>query len=371
MDYSGINAKISAMRGNLLTRADYESLCGLDSVERVGMKLREYPAYQKFMAGMEGAELHRDMIEQKILLSLSDDFIHIYRFIPSFNIRKYLYAFFLSYEINVIKLLLCMVYDERDIEYSVPELNLLIGEELHLDVAKLKNAKTVAEFIENLRGTGLYSMLSDSNAAEGSLFEMETQMDLYYYMNLWKRQKQDLDSDNRRLMEKIKGTEVDLRNIMCVCRLKKYYRLNDSRIYAYLIPANHKLKRSQLMKMAGCADMEALAAEIARSPYGAAFSNPDSSSLGGSNLGGSNLGGSSLGNLEKCYYREMMKSYDRAAAARPRSLAHTVRYVFYKELELRNLISLLEGVRYRLSPREIMLYLNLPKETEARQWSSG
>ncbi|MDR2648599.1 MAG: V-type ATPase subunit [Clostridiales bacterium] len=345
MDYSGINAKIKAMRGNLLTAADYARLCQAGSVEAVARTLSEYPAYRAAMSQTLNMEIHRDIVEQKILLSLSDDFKRIYSFLSDFGVRKYMSAYFLSFELGIIKTLLCMVYDERDISYSAPELNLLIGTELKINTASLKASKNPEEFIRNLQGAGFYSMLTDAFTSRSSLFEIEMQLDLYYYMNLWKRQRQYLDTKNRRLMERISGSEIDLRNIMWVYRLKKYYNLNNSRIYAYLIPISYRLRRARLMRMVQCASIPELCVEIETSPYGAVFGD--------------------LSSLEKAYYKQMSKLYIRASSMHPQSLAYTTGFVYFKELELRNLISLLEGVRYKLKPSDIMSYLNLHKEAEA------
>jgi len=345
MDYSGINAKIKAMRGSLLKQADYERLCQAGSVESIARELSGHPAYRNAMSQMVNSEVHRDLVEQKILLSLSDDFARIYHFINDFSVKKYMNAYFLSFKLGIIKLLLCMVYDERDISYSVPELNLLIGRDMRIDTAKLKASKNAAEFIQNLQGAKFYSMLTDAFTSQSSLFEIEMQLDLYYYMNLWKEQKQYLDTVNRNMMEKIIGSEIDLRNIMWVYRLKKFYNINDSRIYAYLIPISHKLKRPHLMRMVQCATLSELSDEIRNSPYGDVFGD--------------------LNNIEKAYYKKMLSLYNNASKMHPQSLAHTVSFVFFKELELRNLTSLLEGVRYNLKPQDIMSYLNLTGEAEA------
>ena len=345
MEYSGINTKICGMRAKLLTNADYERLCGLDSVESVVKALSEQPAYRKAMSEVFSMEIHRDVVEQKLLLSLSDDFRRIYLFITETNIREYMNAFFLSFELSIIKLLLCMVYDERAITYSELELNLLIGKGLGIDTAKLKASKNPSDFIYNLKGAGFYSMLTDALTAKSSLFEIEMQLDLYYYMNLWKQQDEYLDKKNRRLMESINGAEIDLRNIMWVYRLKKYYNLNDARIFAYLIPISYKLERDRLMKMVKCPTLTELSAEIANSPYGAVFRDMD--------------------DLEKSYYKKMSELYRDASKTYRESLAFTLSFVFFKELELKNLTSLLEGVRYKLKPDDIMSYLHLTRKAGA------
>jgi len=345
MEYSGINTKLCAMKSKLLTKPDYERLCRSGSVESVVRILSEYPAYHNALAEVFNAEIHRDIVEQKLMLSLSDDFRRIYRFITEDNIKRFLSSFFLSFELGVIKMLLCMVYDEREINYTLPELNLLISSRLKIDTAKLKASKNPEEFIHNLKGAVFYSMLTDAFTAHSSLFKVEMQLDLYYYLNLWNQQDEELDKKNLRLMKAISGTEIDLRNIMWVYRLKQYYNLNDERVYAYLIPISHKLERAQLMRMVECQDISQLKEEIGNSPYRDVFQD--------------------LNDMEKSYYNKMSRVYREASKAEPESLARTVGFIFFKELELRNLTSLLEGVRYNLKPNDIMGYLNLTREAGA------
>jgi V/A-type H+-transporting ATPase subunit C len=128
---------------------------------------------------------------------------------------------------------------------------------------------------------------------------------------------------------------------MWVYRLKKYYQVNDSRIYAYLIPLNHILNRAQLMKMVECRTLQDLQTQISLSPYGALFSDME--------------------HMELSYNKHMAYVYRKAAAMHPQSIAWTVGYLFFKELEINNIISLLEGVRYKLNPNDVMSYLNLSR----------
>ncbi|MDR2750111.1 MAG: V-type ATPase subunit [Clostridiales bacterium] len=340
MDYAGVNAKIQAMKGRLLDAGDYGALCAQPTVGAVAEKLRESPSYQSALSYLEGDELHRGMIEQSLMLSLAADFRNIYNFIGDFKIRRYLSALFLNFELGIIKKLLCMVYDERDIgSVFTDELSRLLGDDLEVDIGKLKNSKTVPEFIDNLKGTGMHSMLASAYTEQRSLFEMETQLDLYYYMNLSKSQTKWLAGGDLAAMAEIKGIEVDLRNIMWVWRLKSYYKLPDIMIYAHLIPLSKRLRKEALVAMVQAKSVPELESLIAQSPYAGVFDGKES--------------------LEMSFGREMARVYKRALAMRPNSLAAASLYLFAKEAEVSNIVSVVEGVRYKLAPEEIMKFLNI------------
>jgi vacuolar-type H+-ATPase subunit C/Vma6 len=131
-----------------------------------------------------------------------------------------------------------------------------------------------------------------------------------------------------------------------VWRLKKYYNVPDMMIYAHLIPISHKLKRASLMRMVQSKSLTELLGEIGNSPYGSVFS--------------------SMEGLELSYYREMSRVHLKSAAMHPNSLAVTASFLHAKELETNNIVSILEGVRYKLNPADIMSYLNLSREMEVR-----
>ncbi len=345
MDFGAINAKMKAMHGRLLTYEDYNSLCNLKSVDELGRRLKEYPVYGKVMPDIGDRELHRGYLEQKIVLSLHEDFLSIYKFISNFDIRNFLERFFIINEIHTIKLLLCTIYDERDINYTLPELHELLGNKLKIDVLKLKNSKNVPEFINNLAGTEFYNILANVYTENTPLFKLETQLDLYYYINLWKAKNKYLDKVNSKLVNKLVGTEIDSQNILWIFRLKKYYNMPSSLIYTYLIPINYNLKTNILSRMVEAKSVEDLTNEIQNSPYAKFFSEEII--------------------IETNFYKEQAKIYKNSEIMYQKSLAVTLSYIFLKKLEIKNIISLVEGIRYKLEPKEILKYITLPKNEEA------
>ncbi len=88
MEYEGINTKIRAMQAHLLKKEDFEALSRLKSVEECGQRLKEYRDYSKIMKDIPPEDMRREFIEQKIRLSLSDDFSRLYTFLCDFDPAK-------------------------------------------------------------------------------------------------------------------------------------------------------------------------------------------------------------------------------------------------------------------------------------------
>ncbi|MDR2904327.1 MAG: V-type ATPase subunit [Clostridiales bacterium] len=339
--YGGLNAKVRAMRGRLLKKEDYDALSQQKSVEEVAVKLREHKTYAACLGEVESLSMRRGIIEQKIIFSLVNDFSRMYNFIFSFDLKKFFDCFFLKNEISILKYILASIYDNRHVSYTMPELHTLIHDNLRIDLNRLIQSKTVPEFIENLKGTMFYELLSAKYDEKPSLFDLEMKLDIFYYMHLWQCQNKFLDKTNKKAMAQINGTEIDLKNILWIHRLKSYYNINDSEIYAYLIPVNYKLGKERLMRMVEAKTPEELWAEIKQSPYGGVFDEGKTIEAG----------------LETA----MDLAYQRSQTQYDDSLAHAIGYIHLKEREIKNITSLLEGVRYGLKQEEILKYVSVSR----------
>ncbi|MDR1664544.1 MAG: V-type ATPase subunit [Clostridiales bacterium] len=338
MNFYAVNAKISAMRGELLTEGDFDDLCQSGSVEGVGVRLSENGAYRDILKSLEGAEIRRRVLEEKLPLALYSDYERIRLFIYDQKVRDYLSAMFLKFGLNIFKLLLCMVSDERNIPYSLPELDMLFARQFRLNAERLASAATVQALIEELRGTELYSLLSGIS----SLFEMERQLDLYYYLQLKRKREVLLDKANSEVMERIIGTEIDMLNILWIYRLKHFYKINDERIFAYLIPIYHRLTAEQVNRMTDCESVDELAEVVAAGPYGSVFASGDARPFN---------------RPEAALSRKLNRVCAAEAKKHPDTLAPAVCYIYGKEREINNITTALEGVRYQLDYRRIMEYL--------------
>ncbi len=342
MNYSGINAKIKAMKRMLLSEEAFRELASLTSVEAVGLWLFEHPAYKKAIETIHGEEIHRSPLERRITLSLVDDFTKIYNFIGDYSIKEYLAAFYTKHTTNILKMLMSTIYDERNIEYSQTELTLLLNDK-SLDVSRLANSKDIGAFLSNLSNTQ-YSFLL--KLQEQNIFTLEMQLDLNYYLKLWKLTK-SLKGKNQSVMKHIIGTEIDLRNITWVYRFKTFYTLSPSFIYTYLVPINYRLKTTSIIKMTETKSRQELIEEILSTSYGKLYEKENRN------------GGNFNEDVEMVFKKKMHHIYKHPKEAPQGSISEIVSYLHWKEVELSNLTSLIEGVRYKLSPETILQHLYL------------
>ena len=344
MDYSGINAKVRTMRKFLFKREQYEILGQNTSVIDFGLKLKEYPMYKKSISSIEDSKLKRFSIEQKIILSLFDEYKRIHTSIYNYEIKKFLDAYYLKNEIRLINSFLCSIHSQKGINYSSLELHDILGKKFRFDADKLKQSKNIDQFVESLKGTIFYDGLSSVSEDNKTPFEMEMKLELYYFINVW-NMKNRLDRVNKQITTKILGTEIDLRNIIWIYRLKKYYEFDESRIYAHLIPINYRIETHELKKMVESKNLHDLTSCIISCKYKDIFIDVIHDINGA--------------RIEYAFFHKMSKIFRTLETQYTNSIALTVGYIYRKEVELQNLTTLLECIKYKLEPKESLKHLNL------------
>jgi V/A-type H+-transporting ATPase subunit C len=340
MNYSGINGKIKSMRSKLLKKSDYIHLGSFKRVSEVAKGLENFQAYYEQIHSIDVANLSRNHIENRLSLSIMYDFERIYKFIHDYKSKKYLGAYFLRHEILIIKLILSMIHDKRNTEYKLPELNFLLRDKLNIDLNKLKNSASIEECIDNLRATEFYDVVSDTYERTHSLFELEIKLDIYYYMHLWSLQKKYLSFNDKNVMSLIIGTEIDLTNISWLYRMKKYYTIDPTHIYSYLIPIRYRINSNEMSSLINANTIPEFQEAINNTFYFSEFKDNKLS-------------------IEQIFYKNMFKVYKKSCMMFGNSLANVVYYIYLKELEINNISSLIECVRYRLSQEKVMDHIYL------------
>ena len=333
MGDEALKAKLRAMRGNLLNRTDYVALSRLSSVGGVGASLREYAGYAEPLELISGAELRRTPLERRLIYSVIDDYFSLYKFITDYKIRGFMENFFIKYEIRIIQSLLGYIFDEREKDFDAEELSRETKLSLGVKLSQLLKAKTVPELISGLAGTAYYPVLARVYHRDVSLFTLDTQLDLYYYRNLWSAVNKFPDKIEKKALRHIAGTELDLKNLMWAYRFKRY-SLETPQVYACLVPAGYRIRMPELKRI-----VESDTETPARN-YKNVFDNQTAT--------------------ENSYLSKMAETMNRLLRDESVYTARIFAYLFLKEIEVYNLTSLIEGVRYELPPKEILSYLCLP-----------
>lgn len=339
--YSGLVTKIRAMQSHMLTIHDYKNMVHMTKVKDVTLYLKNCPAYSEALVDIGEDDIHRGIIEKKLIISMYKDYEKIYKFTNGKD-RYFLNAYFIYFEVGIIKTLLKIVFDSRTVEYDLLDFEKFFMEHSNIDIKKLSKSKNIVEFIEFLKGTDYYNIVALLHTGDNiSLFDIEMRLDIYYFSQTWKLRSKYLSKNNKRAITPAIGTKVDLLNIMWIYRAKTYYEVDNDIIYSYIIPIRYRLKKQQIKQMIESKDDNSLVTEIKSTPYAEIVSSFQK------------------GRGEKFYYAIVERLLYRASKQYSTSLAPVTYFMQHKEIEIGNITKIIESIRYGLQPEAIMEYVNI------------
>ncbi|MCL2859168.1 MAG: V-type ATPase subunit [Oscillospiraceae bacterium] len=135
------------------------------------------------------------------------------------------------------------------------------------------------------------------------------------------------DEDNK---IDIVGLRADILNILSIYRAKKYYHLNKDETKQKLIPIKFRLSKEIINKMCEQTDISDLLHIIDSTNYGRIFivENEDL--------------------IEKRANEHLYKYYKEQLRQGKQTLSTILAYIYLRKIEIRNIINIIEGARYKV-----------------------
>ncbi len=337
--YSGLTTKVRAMTGQLLTRDQYRAMAALESVPEAVEFLRAFPAYAGVFPDMDSEDLHRSTIERLLAGSLYRDYARLYRF-SNINQRRFFKLYFMHFEVDIMKSCLRNAAAHQPVPVGLSRYEEFFRSHSKLDLAAIGTAATTDEFIDSLEGTVYYPLLARiRESGNGGHFDYEMALDLYYFNMTWKAIKKNIPKREQETILQGFGTKLDLLNLQWIYRTKRYYAIPGAEVKKLLIPIRYRLRSSQLEQLIAAESMEEYFSALSETWYGSQTEQPALDEKP---------------NLEILYDLILAHIHRTAAARNPYSIASLYSYLYFKEDELRKIVTVIEGIRYRLDAGEIL-----------------
>lgn len=338
--YSGITTKVKAMESRLISDEKLQEMASLETVPEALDYLRHQPSYEEIFEGMDENMLHRGTIEQRLILSKYRDFSKLYRF-SKISQRKFLDLYFLHYEIAILKRCLRCILGHQKIDLDLSLFQDFFEKHSKLDLISLASSETIQDLVSNLEGSVFYELLADLSDTPGvTLFDYELKMDLLYFKTMWKAHGK-LSRQEETIITQCFGSRLDMLNIQWIYRSKKYYRLSSADIYALLIPIHYRLKQDDVTRLAEAENLDDFFLALQNTYYG---------SLSLSDL-------NEKTDLEELYEKVLNRIHRITSQRQPYSIATLNSYLYFKELEIQKIITVIEGIRYGLGADTICSYV--------------
>ncbi len=338
-NYGAISAKISVMKRRLLSQNDYLELIQKTTVAEAAQYLKNETAYSSVLSEVKENTLHRGDLELLLRKSYAEDVARLYKFDNGENRQLYSYVI-MKAEIELMKNILRRLNnnDENEDIYNYPS---FFTRHFTIQPQQLIQSKNIGEFLENLSGSRYYEVVSPllSLAEHRNFFGVETTLDTYYRDEVSKLIASMPDKENRKVIGMTNGSEVDARNLLCIYRCKEYFGTPPELIYSILLPNRYKLSKADIIAYTEAKTTEEFLTMARNSAYRSLFT-PRAD-----------------GFYDRNYASFVYSLHKKAAKQYPYTIEAAVSYLHFKETELQNITSVIEGIRYGLPTEEITSYI--------------
>lgn len=338
LSYSGIKTKVKAMGSKLISYDDFQKIAGFENVSDLISYLKNHPGYHEIFKAYDEREVHRGEAERLFINGLYLDYASLYRF-GNEEQRLALDLVFFRYEINVLKACIRLIYNKED-AYDLSLFHPFFSKHSNINVSTLSSSHSMDEYVLNLKGTQYYHMLAKLLAkGNATTFDYEMQLDIYFFTKSWRLKDKMLHGDNKKSFTKHLGSEIDMNNIMWIYRSKIMYDMSPADIFAFLIPINYKLTKSQLARLVNAATIDEFTSILNITRYKLFYHAMKD------------------GSMESEYNKAIHQIYKTNAKEYPNSMSTISYYLYRKDSEIARLTTAIECIRYRLEPKDKLKYI--------------
>ncbi len=340
--YAGVNARVKTLMSKMLNDKDYDELLQMSSIQNIYNYLYEKTDYTEHLEKISGQEIHRLKFERTLKKSFLNDYnvILLYLSGPARLFFKYLFN---KFKIEDLKLLLRTILIEHDEDYLKENL-IYLGVCPGISINKLTQIKSYKDLLNVFDNTDYYDILhrfEERYKRDKNLFPIEMSLDFRYFTELGRRAKR-LNSDDYRVVRDLLGTQIDLLNINWIYRIKRFYDLNQEEILNYTLPYHYRLSEEDLKELSRLNDAEDIFTYLVGTSYNMLFppDRQDRTIL-----------------FEEYFLSYLFKKAKKSILNGNFNIGIVSGYLFLKEYEIKDIITIIEGVRYQLNSEEIKKYL--------------
>ena len=155
---------------------------------------------------------------------------------------------------------------------------------------------------------------------------------IFWAYALWQRLGL-LDKSSREAMRRVLGTEIDMRNILWIYRLKRYHKIEGTAVISFLVPVCHRLSPDDTNYLAATKNLTEFLEAAEHGPYGKIFRNAETFHLGERTLSHALCG----------YFKRERDN-----------LTNLCAYLYERHLEIKNIYAITAAKTHGIPPEEIL-----------------
>lgn len=343
--YSAIAAKLKAMYAKSVSDAEMAQLTEKRTVGEICSYLKSTEAYGDVLAGVDENNAHRGTMEMLMREKLAEDFFRIYKF----SDRRFMSVtdfVFRRWEADFLKDAIHYVYtgDERSSEKNTGTgiIDEFFENHTKIEKDKIRNAKTLEDCLEACRKTKYAQPLQRAVNLNGDFFTTGMLLDNHYFRLMWKDIHSKIPSSQAEDIKKLIGSVIEMLNLMWIYRGKKYFDFENEMIFTYILNIQYRLNRDTIRQLVGTQSVEAFLDAVGKTPYAKLFKGVEDGVF-----------------PEENYQYLVYKNAKQVFRLKTDSPAAILAYDRLKSYEIWRITTIIEGVRYSVSPDVIKSHIKL------------
>lgn len=335
--YHAISAKVHALYGRRMKPEDYRQLLSKKNVREAAAFLQNHPGYAARLSGLSTNSIHRETLENALRGTYVDEYRRIFSFL---NLSDKALMLFPMYRAEQSAILTSMRH-LTSTSMLEPALTWdpVLKKQSRLDLAALARAETFSDIAAAARDTIYGSALERVDTSDGKTPThafVDNMMQVAYYARLYQILSRNYSGQTKQLIKQALDDETDLLNLVQFLRLKRHFPAEDIQLYSFPLPCTAKLSRSYIQELIAAPDYDAALQLVLSGPYASLFRSITPSGL------------------EAYLYTLQYHFSRRQLRAGSPTIYTPIAYLTLKEIELRNIISIIECIRYDVDPHSFV-----------------
>ncbi len=326
-------AKIKAVYGKRLSEKDYIELYSKKKVTDVAEYLKKNTHYSNVFANVDTNSVHRGYLESLLNKAYFDEYERLCKFQqlsdqPFFN--------FLLVRSELQELLKAMLYlnNERNDAY-IQSMHAFMIEKASFDMIALAKAKNFKELLGVIRHTPYYHVLRNIQPDKNGNIpytQCEILIRTFYLEWLLETVRRNFDKKTTDVLSEQINVQADIINIVNAYRMKKYFMADARYLKEYSLPFHGRLSKERQDEVFEADSPADFIRRFSKTIYGRFMGTLDENIEGGQFE-------KELEKLRCSITKRALKFSDNAAVS-------LYSYMYLSEVELKNIITIIESIRY-------------------------
>lgn len=321
--YPSINAKLKGMYSKRLKNDDLQDLAKQNNLKSAVAILKNKSSSLNVLS--EDAD--REQIEKVLNGEIIYDIEKIVKYLDK-NDTQIFNLLISKYEIRCIKRAIKLLYSKNESDENIK----IWTNTIFTDLKGLESIKSIDEFLKIINNTKYKKILKkyfENKNTEYSIFEIENELDKMYLKSIYN------SAGNNKNLKKMIGAKIDFTNILWIYRMKKYYNFSEDKIEKSIIDINYALKKNQILSLVKAKNIEELNEILKKTVY-------------------SNISTDDIYELECNMKKYLHGLYIKNFKSNLLSINCIYSYLNLVELENKDIISIIEAVRYGIDKEKLL-----------------